>query len=151
MKILKLFVICLSLFLNNIVKSQQIYFSQHDEVIDKLIPKAKKNKLNEEKLVLLTQSYHQANQEDHQKIMELKASGQPDIWMEIYFRINSINSRQNKITPLPENIKSAMNFKALNMDKELSSSKEKSELYIFARANQLFENPTEENYWKHRS
>lgn len=144
MKALKLIILCMSIFLNYTTNAQ-IYFTQHDEVIDKLIPKAKKNKLNDEKLALLTQSYHQANQEDHQKIMELKASGQPDIWGEIYFRIKSIESRQNKIATLPENIKTAMNFKALNLDKELSISKEKTELYICAKTNQLFKVPTEEN------
>lgn len=116
-----------------------------DKNIDKLIPKAKKNKLNEKQLILLTNSYHEANQADHQRIMELKKSGQPDIWIEIYHRIDNINTRQNKIAVLPDNIKSTMNFRLLDLDNEIRNSKEKAELYICAKSNLLLKNINDEN------
>ena len=145
MKTLKLFILCLAIFLNYNVNAQVCNTSDLDKNIDKLIPKAKKNKLNEKQLVLLTQSYHQANECDHKRIMELKSSGQPDIWIEIYHKVNNINERQNKINTLPNNIKNAMNFKALNLDNEISNSKEKAELYICAKSNLLLKNPNNEN------
>jgi hypothetical protein len=77
--------------------------------------------------------------------MNLKKSGQPEIWIEIYHRLTSINERQNKIKPLPDNIKTAMNFKELNLDNEISNSKEKAELYICAKVNLLLKNINEEN------
>ena len=110
MKIVKLFVLCLMLSLCCNVVAQTNYAStiEYDKTIDKLIPKAKKNKLSEKQLLSFTNSYHEANQNDHQRIMELKKSGQPDIWIEIYHRIDNINTRQNKIAVLPDNIKSTI-------------------------------------------
>lgn len=147
MKIVKLFVLCLMLSLCCNVFAQTNYAStiEYDKTIDKLIPKAKKNKLSEKQLLSFTNSYHEANQNDHQRIMELKKSGQPDIWIEIYHRINSINSRQNKIKTLPDNIKIAMNFKMLDLDAEIENSKEKAELYICAKSNFLLKDINEDN------
>ena len=116
-----------------------------DKTIDKLIPKAKKDKLKESQLALLTESYHKANQIEHQRIMELRKSGQPDIWIEIYYRVCSINARQNKIKTLPDNVKSSMDFKLLNLDDEIENSREKAELYICAKSNLLLKNINEEN------
>ena len=47
MKAIKLVILCISIFLSHNVKAQQSYYSEYDSTIDKLIPKAKKNKLNE--------------------------------------------------------------------------------------------------------
>ena len=147
MKIVKLFVLCLMLSLSCNVSAQTDCVStvEYDKVIDKLMPKAKKNKLSEKQLLSFTNSYHAANQNDHQRIMELKRSGQPDIWIEIYHRINSINNRQNKIKTLPDNVKTAMNFKLLDLDAEIENSKEKAELYICAKSNLLLKNINEDN------
>ena len=145
MKALNLLILCLTIFFNYNVNAQVCNTSDLDKNIDKLIPKAKKDKLNEKQLVLLTQSYHQANECDHKRIMELKSSGQPDIWIEIYHRLTSIEQRQNKVKALPDNIKSSMNFKILNLDNEISNSKEKAELYICAKSNLLLKNPNNDN------
>ena len=145
MKTLKLLFFCLTIFLTFNVSAQNQTTIEYDETINKLIPKAKKNKLNEKKLNELTISYHQANEIDHKRIMELKATGQPDIWVEIYYRINNINKRQDKIKVLPEDVKKAMNYKHLNLENEIDNSKEKAELYLCAKINLLLKNPTEEN------
>ena len=145
MKALKLLILCLTIFFNYNVNAQVCNTSELDKNIDNLIPKAKKNKLNEKQIVLLTQSYHQANECDHKRIMELKSSGQPDMWIEIYNRLTSIEQRQNKVKELPDNIKNSMNFKALNLNNEISNSKEKAELYICAKSNLLLKNPNNDN------
>lgn len=147
MKIVKLLVLCLMLSLNCNVFSQADCVStvEYDKIIDKLIPKAKKNKLNEKQLIMLAESYHGANQNDHQRIMELKKSGQPDIWIEIYYKMCNINNRQNKIKTLPDNVKTAMNFKLLDLDSEIENSKEKAELYICAKSNLLLKDINEKN------
>ena len=116
-----------------------------DHTIDKLIPKAKKNKLNENQLNILAISYHEANEIDHKKIMKLKESGQPEIWIEIYHRLNSIDNRQNKIKVLPNIVKTAINFKQLNLENEINNSREKAELFIYAKTNFLLKNINEEN------
>ena len=149
MKILRTIVLFLIISLNYNVIAQtltnDVSTRELDKTIDKLIPKAKKNKLNDKQLALLTESYHKANQIEHQRIMELKKSGQPDIWVEIYYRVCSINNRQDKIKTLPDNVKTSMNFKLLNLDDEIENSREKAELYICAKSNLLLKNIDEEN------
>lgn len=145
MKVLKSILLCLTIFISYNTVAQDINTSNLDKNIDKLIPKAKKNKLNEKQLIQLSQSYHQANEYNHKRIMELKSSGQPDIWIEIHHKINDINDRQNKIKALPDNVKTAINFKELSLDNEINNAREKAELYICAKVNSLFKDISKEN------
>lgn len=145
MKALKSIILCLTLLISYNVYSQEANTAELDKAIDKLIPKAKKNKLNEKQTISLMQSYHQANEQDFKRIMELKASGQPDIWIEIYHKSVSIDERQKKVEKLPDNIKNAIEFKSLNLDNEIANAKEKAELYICAKVNLLYKDVNEEN------
>ncbi len=143
MKTLKLIIFALLItvgFCSNAQDTKEL-----DQTIDKLIPKAKKNKLNEKQLNLLAISYHEANEIDHKRIMKLKESGQPEIWIEIYHRLTSIDDRQNKIKVLPNIVKTAINFKQLNLENEINNSREKAELFIYAKTNFLLKNIDEEN------
>ena len=145
MKALKSITLCLIILISYSVYSQEANTIELDKTIDKLIPKAKKNKLNEKQTISLMQSYHQANEQEFKRIMELKSSGQPDIWIEIYHKSISIDERQKKVEILPDNIKTAINFKPLNLDNEIANAKEKAELYICAKANLLYKDINEEN------
>ncbi len=143
MKTLKLIFFTFIISLATLSSAQET--KELDKTIDKLLPKAKNNKINEKQLKSLTISYHSANEIDHKAIMKLKESGQPDIWIEIYYRLTSINGRQNKITTLPDNIKAAMNFKHLNLENEINNSKDKAEIFIYAKTNHLLKNINDEN------
>ena len=143
MKTLKLIIFALLITAGICCNAQDT--QEFDQTIDKLIPKAKKNKLNEKQLNILAISYHEANEIDHKRIMKLKESGQPEIWIEIYHRLNSINSRQNKIKVLPNIVKTAINFKQLNLENEIYNSREKAELFIYAKTKHLLKDINEEN------
>lgn len=144
MKTLKLIAFCIIIFLSYNVNAQ--YFTtEHNSDFNKLLPKAQKDKLNEKKLAVFSNSYHQANEEDYKRIIELKQSGQADIWIEIYFRTKNINDRQKQVENLSEEIKKQINFKQLNLDSEINNSKEKAELYICAKVNVLLREINEEN------
>lgn len=144
MKTLKLIAFCIIIFLSYNVNAQ--YFTtEHNSDFNKLLPKAQKDKLNEKKLAVFSNSYHQANEEDYKRIIELKQSGQADIWIEIYFRTKNINDRQKQVENLSEEIKKQINFKKLNLDSEINNSKEKAELYICAKVNVLLREINEEN------
>lgn len=145
MKALKSIILCLTILICYNAYSQEANTAELDKTIDKLIPKAKKNKLNEKQTISLMQSYHQANEQDFKRIMELKASGLPDIWIEIYHKSVSIDERQKKVDVLPDKVKSAINFKSLNLDNEIANAREKAELYIYAKANLLYKDINEEN------
>ena len=145
MKALKSIILCLTILISYNAYSQEATTAELDKNIDKLIPKAKKNKLNEKQTISLMQSYHQANEQDFKRIMELKTSGQPDIWMEIYHKSVSIDERQKKVEVLPDKVNSAINFKSLNLDNEIANAREKAELYICAKVNLLYKDVNEEN------
>ena len=144
MKTLKLIAFCIIIFLSYNVNAQ--YFTtEHDSDFNKLLPKAQKDKLNEKKLAVFSNSYHQANEEDYKRIIELKQSGQADIWIEIYFRTQNIKNRQKQVENLSEEIKKQINFKELNLDSEINNSKEKAELYICAKVDVLLKDINEKN------
>lgn len=145
MKALKSIILCLTILISYNVYSQEATTAELDKNIDKLIPKARKNKLNEKQTISLMESYHQANEQDFKRIIELKSSGQPDIWMEIYHKSASIDERQKKVDVLPDKVKSAINFKSLNLDNEIVNAREKAELYICAKTNLLYKDINEEN------
>lgn len=146
MKALKLIIFTLLFSMTTCLCAQENQSTKElDKTIDKLIPKAKKNRLNDKQLQSLTIAYHSANEIDHKNIMKLKESGQPEIWIEIYHRLNSIDKRQNKIKVLPNAVKSGMNFKQLNLENEIKNSREKAELFIYAKTNFLLNNINEEN------
>ena len=146
MKIFKLSVICIFIALSSCSTNKKLYDSkEYDKVLNNLTDRASKNELNESQIEMLSLSYHQANQDDFMKIIELKKSGLPDIWTEIYYRTYNINERQNKVDKLPDNIKDSINYKRLALEDEIRSSKIKAETYLSAKANQLLRNPNEDN------
>lgn len=144
MKIQKILFFCLILTFVSCKSSQKLYESQsYDELIDKYVVKAKKGKINAEELDLLTKSYHEANESDHNKIIDLKKSGQPEIWISVYHTMCDMKERQNKIVTLSDGLKDAMNFRMLDLDDEIDAAKTKAELYICAKVNLLLKNPDE--------
>lgn len=146
MKILKLSIILIFVTLVSCRSNKSLYNSkEYDKVVNNLTKKASKNKLNESQFEYLYMAYHQANQDDFTKIMELKKSGQPDIWTEIYYRTNSINERQNKVDKFPNNIKTALDYKELNLDEELNNSKNRAEDFLSAKTYHLLKEPEADN------
>ena len=70
MKILKLSFLCILLTLLSCSTNKRLYESkEYDKIITKLSDKAYRNNINELEFEFLKNSYHQANQEDFQKIM----------------------------------------------------------------------------------
>lgn len=144
MRILKLSVICLFIILTSCSSGKRLAEpEEYDKTITKLINKAQKGHVNETQIKTLTQYYHQANQDDFTRILELKKSGQPDIWTEIFYRTNNINERQNKVDKLPDNIKDSINYKKLVLDEEIKSSKAKAETFLSAKAYHLLKKHNE--------
>lgn len=143
MKIFKLSVICLFLSLTSCSTCKKLYEAkEYDEIISKL---SGRSELNETQIEILAQSYHQANQNDFSKIMELKKTGQPDIWLEIFYRTSNINDRQGMVDKMPKDIKSKINYKKLSLKEELTNSKMKAETFLSAKANHLLRARTAES------
>ena len=120
--------------------TQKMYDNgDYDEVIQRLAPQATVGHLSNKKFNLLANSYHAANEADHECIMQLKTSGQPDVWSEVYQRYRSMKGRNDALSRMSKNEKQAMNYTKMNLDSELSASKLKAERYLSAKANSLLE------------
>ena len=118
--------------------TQKLYEAQeYDQVIMKVGHKASIGNVNLEEIEMLTSAYHRANQADHERILQLKATGQPDVWSEVYERYKSMNGRQKVLASLPKEVKSRIQFTQMNLDDELQGAKNKAESYLVAKIHQL--------------
>ncbi len=121
--------------------AQKMYDAgDYDGVIQKLAARAESGRLNNKNFNILANSYHNANQSDHERIMQLKASGQPDVWPEVYQRYKSMKDRGNALSIMSKTDKQAMNYAKLDLDSELVESKLKAERYLVAKTKSLIGN-----------
>lgn len=87
-------------------------------------------------------AYHQANQADHERIMELKSKGSPDAWPEIFERYCSIKGRSDEMAHFPSEVKRELRFMPLDLNDELTQARNKAEAYLAAKAGQVLSGQT---------
>ena len=87
-------------------------------------------------------AYHAANQADHERIMELKSSGKPDVWPEIFERYCSIKGRSDEMAYFPKEVKRSLNYTPLDLDDEITLSRNKAEAYLTAKVNMMLNEAT---------
>lgn len=85
-------------------------------------------------------AYHQANQADHERILALKATGQPDIWPEIFERYCSMRGRNEEMSHMPKEVKKSVNYVKLDLEEELNTARNKAESYLEAKIAQDLQN-----------
>lgn len=96
----------------------------------------------EKKLYRTGMTYHQANQADHERILELKASGRPEAWPEIFERYCSIKGRSDEMSHYPANVKRNLHYIPIDVDTELTLARNKAEAYLSAKISQLLDSET---------
>jgi len=118
--------------------TKKLYEAQeYDQVIQRVAPEAVKGKATLKEMNMLAASYHKANQADHERIQSLKATGQPDVWPEIYQRYCSMKGRNDVLSKLPKKVKKGMNYAKLDLDEDMLVARNKAENFLVAKANQL--------------
>lgn len=118
--------------------TQKLYEAQeYDQVIQQLAPDICHGRLNAKDINLVAASYHKANQADHERIQALKATGQPDVWPEIYQRYCSMKGRNDALKCFPTKVKNGMNYRKLDLDEDLTIARNKAEAFLVAKINQL--------------
>ena len=118
--------------------TKKLYEAQeYDQVIQRLAPDAVKGKATLIEMNMLAASYHKANQADHERIQALKATGQPDVWPEIYQRYCSMKGRNDVLSKLPMKAKEGMNYAKLDLAEDMLVARNKAESFLVAKANQL--------------
>lgn len=109
---------------------------EYDQVIINNAPKICAGHIQYKNLDYVARSYHEANQADHERIKALKATGNPDIWPEIFERYSSMQGRSDALACFPNKLKKSMNYTPLKLDDELKGAKNKAEAYLEAKINQ---------------
>ena len=118
--------------------TKRLYEAQeYDQVIQRLAPEICRGDMNAKRINMVAASYHKANQADHERIQTLKASGQPDVWPEIYQRYCSMKGRNEALACFPRKVKNGMNYVKLDLDDDMTIARNKAEAYLVAKTNQL--------------
>ena len=99
--------------------TKKLYEAQeYDQVIQRLAPDICDGDMNASRINMVAASYHKANQADHECIQALKATGQPDVWPEIYQRYCSMKGRNDALACFPTQVKNGMNYVKLDLDED---------------------------------
>lgn len=139
MKYLRLIpVLLLGAMLTACNTTKKLYEAQeYDQVIQRLAPDICAGDMNANRINMVAASYHKANQADHERIQALKASGQPDVWPEIYQRYCSMKGRNDALSCFPTKVKNGMNYVKLDLDDDMAVARNKAESFLEAKINQL--------------
>ena len=123
--------------------TKKLYEAQeYDQVIQRLAPDICDGDMNASRINMVAVSYHKANQADHERILALKASGQPDVWPEIYQRYCSRKGRNDALKCFPTKMKNGMNYVKLDFDEDMTVARNHAEAFLVAKANQLLNTGT---------
>ena len=118
---------------------------QYDEVIQRVAPDICAGDMNAKHINYVAASYHKANQADHERIQALKATGQPDVWPEIYQRYCSMKGRNDALKCFPTKVKNGMNYVPLDLDEDMTVARNHAEAFLVAKANQLLDSGSKED------
>ena len=123
--------------------TQKLYEAkEYDQVIQRLAPDICHGDRNAKRINLVAASYHKANQADHERIQTLKATGQPDVWPEIYQRYCSMKGRNDALKCFPTKVKNGINYVKLDLDEDMTVARNHAEAFLVAKANQLLNTGT---------
>lgn len=110
----------------------------YDKAIDKSVKELLKDRSQEDEIQVLSQAYKLANQKDNQKIEQLRLSGQPDIWDQIFNCYDALQKRQEKVARLAEVINlEYIGYKNQNYSSEIVNAKNKAAEYYYVHAKTL--------------
>ena len=147
MKYLRLIpVLLLGAMLTACNTTKKLYEAQeYDQVIQRVAPEICAGDMNANRINMVAASYHKANQADHERIQALKATGQPDVWPEIYQRYCSMKGRNDALACFPTQVKNGMNYVKLDLDEDMMAARNHAEAFLVAKANQLLATGTKES------
>ena len=140
------FVLLLGCVLVSCNTTRKLYEAQqYDEVIQRLAPSISHGNTDPDDINMVANAYHKANQSDHERIQSLKATGAPEAWPEIYQRYRSMKGRNEALDHFSPRIKNAIQYAKLDLDDELTVSRNKAESYLIAKSDLLLNSGTKEN------
>ncbi|MDA3944303.1 MAG: hypothetical protein PF694_12280 [Bacteroidetes bacterium] len=137
---IKMFSLVLLAFVIGCSSPQKLMEQQrYDEAILKSSERINAGSENKKNLLIFQEAYHTANQKDHDRIIQLKASGEPDIWPAVYWHYAAIQKRIVMAQKLPEAQRKKLDLPGMTVEDELNAAKNKATHFLFASATMLLE------------
>jgi hypothetical protein len=118
---------------------------QYDEEIGTLVRKIQQYPGREKYLVELNENYLKANNICHEQVTELRKTGQPDIWYEIYTTYLQLDNRQKLVMQLPEKSVQDAGIVFIDYKENLKESKYKALAYLHAHGERLLQSEKPED------
>jgi len=112
---------------------------QYDAAIDKSVKKLMKDPTDEGQIDILTRAYTLANEKDNNIINELRISGQPDIWEEVFARFSNLRTRQDKVSRLPIEVLNKIGYQRIDYNREVAEAKNKAAAFYYANGQKLLD------------
>lgn len=112
---------------------------QYDRAIEKSVKKLSRKPEKRDEQGVLKKAYNLAMEEDRQRIRELRMSGQPEVYEEIYLIYERMERRQDLVRRLPSRVLNRIDYKYVNFEKEKINAKKKAAEYLYAHAKKLLE------------
>lgn len=110
-----------------------------EDAFERDLKKAKQYPKNESRIDALAASYAAIALADQERIQQLRATGQPDIWYSVYKIMENMDWRQKQVMLLPEPARERMNFTYEDMADEILETRNKASAYFYAHARKLLE------------
>ena len=110
---------------------------QYDKAIEKSIKKLSRKPDKKDELGVLKKAYHMAMEKDEKRIKELRMTGQPSSFEEIYYIYEQMEERQNKVRRLPNKVLKSIDFTYKDYGKQKIDAKKKAAEYLYAHARKL--------------
>jgi hypothetical protein len=127
---------------------KQLERGNYDAAIDKSVKQLMKNPKSEKDIQVLDRAYQIANEQDLERIKELKLQGNPNDWDEILNRYANLKSRQTQVrTVLPLKLGNrTINYEYVDYDRQIVESKNKACEFFYNHGKKLMEENTKDGY-----
>ncbi len=111
--------------------------SELDAAYNKDFKKLKQYPQSAKRISALQESYEAISQGEQQMISSLRATGQPDIWYDIYRLYNKMDLRQKELQTLPGSTLKVLAVPFQDYSESILESKNRAETYFYAHAKKL--------------
>lgn len=129
------------------VAEKALRSGNYDNAIEATVRKLRRSNDNAEAATLLQQAFTKATEEDNAQIIFWRKEGNPASWEKIYYKYESMESRQNLVKPLlPLAIKGKKyDFNMVDYSSELIESKQRFAEYLYANIDKLLAQNTKKD------
>jgi tetratricopeptide (TPR) repeat protein len=109
---------------------------EFDEAIVKCVDKLERGKRNKDQLYAsLKYAFEAANREDMQQLTELKASGEPDVWFDVFRAYYRLQERYRVVSAISGQLEQdRVNIQLNDFSEDLESSRQHAAAYLYAHA-----------------